>query len=652
MRHLRWPTRPSQPGWALLLLAIFVAAFLRFWQLGDIPPGLYRDEAANGLDAVAVIENQRDGQSPFYFEANNGREPLFIYLVAASIRIFGRTAFAIRLVAAVLGTLTTWFTYKLAKAWFGHRVGLLAAWTWALTLWPVHLSRIGLRPILLPLLLTAALWLATLAYRKQESGWRSNMLWLVAGITYGLCFYTYLAARFSIVILILLAIYLFVTKRVKRFWPAIGLWVLGATIIVAPLVILAWRQPDLILGRSGQVSIFNPLINEGNFLGTFLSQFWAVIGMFGWQGDSIIRHNPPGRPLFDVAALFFFVAGLVWSIKEWRRTPAMLLLIWLVVMLGPTLFAEDAPHFLRVVGILPAATVVVAVGLSWFWEWKRLPVYVGPLVVILSLAASLVLTVKDYFYEYGRQPETAYWFEAGARDLAESVLNDEADVQMFIDRRFRDNWPVIPYLLGDSDRANYYDVTDLEASEFGPGNTIFAWPYERLDLVSESISSPALVQGSTGSLAQGDLEPEPYPLFIKYTIDVAPRLPTLAIFDDSIKLLKSQVTQIDDQTLQVDLYWTSSIIVDRQLKSFVHLVSADGLTLGQDDSIPSGGNLPTEWWRPGLVVKDQHTIKVNEKLENLQPQIRVGLYNAYTQENLPVADVNGELVGESWLLRP
>ncbi len=43
-------------GWALLLLVLATAVFLRFWQLGDWPPGLYRDEAYNGLDALRVLD--------------------------------------------------------------------------------------------------------------------------------------------------------------------------------------------------------------------------------------------------------------------------------------------------------------------------------------------------------------------------------------------------------------------------------------------------------------------------------------------------------------------------------------------------------------------------------------------------------------------
>lgn len=132
------------------------------------------------------------GHVALFFSANNGREPAYIYLTALSTALFGRTVFAVRLAAALTGTLTTWITYKLAAAWFSQRVGLLAAWLWAITLWPIHLSRIGLRPILLVPLLAATLWIGTLAYRQRRRRW-----WIIAGLLYGLSFYTYLPVRFT-----------------------------------------------------------------------------------------------------------------------------------------------------------------------------------------------------------------------------------------------------------------------------------------------------------------------------------------------------------------------------------------------------------------------------------------------------------------------
>ncbi|MEM7333043.1 MAG: glycosyltransferase family 39 protein, partial [Chloroflexota bacterium] len=178
---------PSHTGWALLL-ALLTAVLTRFYQLGDAPPGLYRDEAFNGLDALAVLE----GQHAIFFTANNGREPGYIYLTAVAISILGRTPLAVRISAAIVGSLTTLVIYGLGKSWFGRQTAVYAAWIWAITLWPIHLSRIGFRTILLPIILGLVFWIGTEAYRRK-----SIRLWALAGAVYGLAFYTYLAIRFT-----------------------------------------------------------------------------------------------------------------------------------------------------------------------------------------------------------------------------------------------------------------------------------------------------------------------------------------------------------------------------------------------------------------------------------------------------------------------
>ena len=101
----------------ILLLILLLAAFLRIWQLDSLPPGLYHDEAYNGLDALSLSEGklfpqfyegwelyQQDAHAdnpavesrwPPFFEGNYGREPLHIYLMAASIRLFGSSPFTL-----------------------------------------------------------------------------------------------------------------------------------------------------------------------------------------------------------------------------------------------------------------------------------------------------------------------------------------------------------------------------------------------------------------------------------------------------------------------------------------------------------------------------------------------------------------------------
>ncbi|MGB1253205.1 MAG: hypothetical protein ACPG8W_21510, partial [Candidatus Promineifilaceae bacterium] len=67
-----------------MLLIGGIAAAFRFWGLGTLPPGLYSDEAFNGLDALSIL----NGQHALFFEANNGREPFYIYLTSFAVRFF------------------------------------------------------------------------------------------------------------------------------------------------------------------------------------------------------------------------------------------------------------------------------------------------------------------------------------------------------------------------------------------------------------------------------------------------------------------------------------------------------------------------------------------------------------------------------------
>jgi predicted membrane-bound mannosyltransferase len=59
----------------LLGLVIVLGAALRFAAIGEAPPGLYTDEAANGNDALHALAT---GEWQWFYPANNGREGLFI----------------------------------------------------------------------------------------------------------------------------------------------------------------------------------------------------------------------------------------------------------------------------------------------------------------------------------------------------------------------------------------------------------------------------------------------------------------------------------------------------------------------------------------------------------------------------------------------
>ena len=637
-----------------MLVVTALAAGLRFYHLGQWPPGLYRDEAYNGLDALGVL----GGNHPLFFPANNGREPLFIYLVALAVAAFGPTVYAVRLPAAVVGTLAAWPTYLLGRDWFGRVAGLLAACLWAITFWPVHLGRIGLRVGLLAPLLALAFWLGTRAYRRQRAA-----LWLAAGAVYGLTFYTYLAARFTPLILVLFAVYLVITGRRARLWDGGRmLWfAAGAAVVAAPLGILMLGDPALIFGRAGQVSIFSPAISGGDPAGALVGNVGRALGMYLWRGDDILRHNtwldfeaavPAGRPVFDWLMAGPFLAGLAWCLRHWRRPAAALLLLWQLVMLGPTILAEDAPHFLRAAGVLPGAVFFPAIGLALLWDWTRLPTAVRRAAVVLLLGGSAALTVRDYA-DYAQQPDVGYLFESAATELAHHATEDaNAGSAVYLDQRFPDGWPSVRFLLPDG------DVTLLSPEDGWPfldgKSVVYAWPYEPLD-VAGLVTPPAWVEVAPGPPARGDLEPEAYSLYSRYAI--APRTAAatpIGNFDGLVALMSdttADLTALD--TMSIDLRWEALSTPWPTIPPtvFIHVIGPEGM-LAQYDGPLGRGLWPAAGWQPGIIVGERHILSMNRPYDSDTDSVQVGLYWPDTGTRLPVLDARGDPVDDKIILQP
>ncbi len=637
---------PSTFGWALLLLALGTAVFLRLYNLGSWPPGLYRDEAFNGLDALRVLQ----GDLAVFFTANNGREPLYIYLTTLSITLFGRTVLALRLAAAVVGSLTTGLVYRLGRSWFGWRVGLLAAWLWAITLWPVHLSRLGLRIILLPAVLALAFWLGTEAYRRNRRRW-----WLAAGAAYGLGFYTYLAIRFTPLLLLAVGVFLLWRGRRERLRRGLGWFVVGTAVILIPLAVFYLQNPDLLLGRTGQVSILNPAINGGDLWGTLWRQTGQALGLFIWRGDTILRHNPAGRPLFDWLMAGPFVLGLLWCLRRWRQPAAATVLLWSSLMLGVTILAEDTPHFLRAVGILPAAVFLPALGLAWLWRWPRLPQAVRGGLVAVLVAGSLLLTVRDYV-NYNQQPDTALLFEAAATELAEALNVEAAGTAVYLDRWFWDEasqkgWPSIPFLADLSDVTLYRPETGLPPAAPGQPVSLYTWPFGDLEFVPSLLAEAEMVVVQDGRLARGDLEPEPYPLYVRYTSAARPEVGAPVNFGDRFWLHSGTVTLLDEQMVQVDLVWQKNGTDLPTEVAFLHVLDANGLVT-QNDAPPGGLNWYAHWWQPDQWVQEQRILVLPEPFDPTRHTIRVGLYDPATLARLPVIGPGGENLGDGWPLTP
>ncbi len=649
----------SLPGWVLTVGALGVIAagiVMRLVGLGMHPYGLYQDEAINGLDALRVL----GGEFSLYFPANNGREPLFIYTIAATVGLLGRTTLGLRAAAAIFGLLALPATYLLGRAWANQRVGLLSTAILAGMLWHLHLSRVGFRAVALPLLSALALGLGAYALRR-----RSRWAAVGAGAAYGLSFYTYLAARITPLALLLMLAYALLWHRpwLRERWRLL-LWSgAAALLILLPLLILAVDQPNVVLGRSEQVAIWSTAIHQGDFPSTATRSILRTVGMFTWRGDGIWRHNVPGRPVFDPLMGLFFIVGLGFGLARWRKRPALALsLIWVAVMVLPTMLAEDAPHFLRAVGILPVVVLIPALALDWVIERAG---GIAALGVLIALVLSAALAARDYFgcrntfpvrlsgFDYvgcyRNDPIAGYFFQAAATDLAHEA--NAAGGTLYLDRRFLDTFPSLRFLLlREAGMLVYNEGQALSPSS--PPLTLIAWPHTDLSPTLGLLPSQAEIGVWPGPETRGDLEKETYRLYVRWTAYSLPGGETyplpLARFENGLTLVDAQVSRLDG-TLSVILRWQAAGEVDEPVQMFLHLLAQDGTLIAQFDGPPGTLYYPPLSWEPGSVIIHPVSLALAGS-EQASGRLQVGLYHLDSGERVPVLETTLPVHDDALLL--
>lgn len=393
----------------LLLFAIVaIGGFLRFYLLADLPTGLYPDEAMNGLDALHALEQ---ANFQVFYSDNNGREGLYINLMAWLIQIVGPSAWAVRALSALVGTATL-----LAVAFLAYEIGLRFAKEFSqkneeryatvfmlvttlllsLSVWHIHFSRIGFRAILLPLLASAAV-----AYLLRGLRRRRAVDMALSGLTLGLSLATYIASRILPVVMIIPIGFALWKKRDRRLLRNIG--IMAATFLLTTLPLLGFfvANPGTFMGRASDVSV---LTAEAP-LATLVTSTAKTLGMFHVFGDWNWRHGVSGQPLLGPIMGLLFLLGLGVLLLRLRRSRmAWLLLGWLGAMLLPAaLSVEGLPHALRAFGATIPTMLIAAVGALWMWDFlkNRFPSQIRAGIVSVVVVAMMLFSVHQYFFTWG-----------------------------------------------------------------------------------------------------------------------------------------------------------------------------------------------------------------------------------------------------------
>ncbi len=200
-------------AWGLFALIMVIAAAVRVLFLDKVPNGLQQDEASIGYEAYCLANYgiDRNGYHwPVYpiTWGCGGGSPLLIYLNVLSVSLFGTGIVKLRLIPAVLGTITVALFYLTLQIVYDgkkyrNEIAVMGAAFLAVCPWHVIMSRWSLDSNIMPFNMMLAAFLYVLAARKS-----STILYILSAAGFAICMYSYGAATIVVpVFLIVISIY-------------------------------------------------------------------------------------------------------------------------------------------------------------------------------------------------------------------------------------------------------------------------------------------------------------------------------------------------------------------------------------------------------------------------------------------------------------
>ncbi|OGE03742.1 hypothetical protein A3B51_00705 [Candidatus Curtissbacteria bacterium RIFCSPLOWO2_01_FULL_41_18] len=411
--------------WPTILLAciIFLAAFLRFWHLGQNPPSLDWDETAHGYNAYSILKTGKDEygyKSPLSFRSfDDYKPPIYTYLVVPSVAVFGLTDFAIRFPSATLGVLAVLFTYLMVYELFKNKViALLSALFLAISPWHLQFSRVAFETN------SATFWsvLATWAFLR---GIRSNgakvAFWMsLSSLAFGANLFMYHNARVFTPLLAIILLFLFKRKllSIKKYLIVPALIAILFSIVLIPIVTsVSGRlrfEGTSIFGDASPLYKASQLIaqDEANhqlligkilhnrrlvyipiLVNNYLSHLNPTFLFFTADMD---RHHAPQIGLLYLWDLPFIICGIYFLLsKKFPPKSKVIVFAWFLLAPVASSVTWGVPHALRSEIYLPTYQIFASIGVYTLYTYTK-----HKKLFVLTIGLALLANFLFYFHQY------------------------------------------------------------------------------------------------------------------------------------------------------------------------------------------------------------------------------------------------------------
>lgn len=383
----------------------FFVGFFLMWRIANVGPGLSQAE----LDVAAVHTNAREAlATPIY--------PLFAKLQVFSLKVFGVSAYSIRIPSILIGAATILLLYQILKKWFGKPTALIGVAFVATADWFLFVARQATGAIEFSFWVVVALYSIT-KLLERRSMWAIS---LVASFV-ALMFVPF--GPYAVAILLVSVM----SSRVLR-ERLLAISTLDKTLSV--LIVLAGIGFIVYTALSNNLMVAKLLGVEAG-IPTPIEYVKNVIT----NGSSIVGTVPATNPANGVSGLFFvrffeltfiiFGLFMFWKTRINRLNLVIVILAAALFFIGGLNRTADAAALLVVPGI-----IFITAGMRYFihrWQktfpknpYARMIAFI-PVVILLALTT--LQHQQTYFVLWPRQTSTASAYNYDLQLLENELAN-------------------------------------------------------------------------------------------------------------------------------------------------------------------------------------------------------------------------------------
>jgi len=468
------------------LIGVFIISLvLRLFNLNLIPFSLHTDELFAGYVGKYLLLHGQDiygNVLPLYINKFGDFRPVGVFLLSGlSVLIFGANEFAIRFPIALIGALTIFPIFFVAKNLFNSdRIGVVSALVFAILPWHIILSRTTSEAVIGIFIFLFATYFMLLFAKLGK------LKFLILAILLGLTTYIFYHSFRIILPLLFLPLFLMVEKTNLKKLAIISF------VIVAAVTFLAITTKEG-SGRLNQVVFYKntiPLntieflnVGEGNnnvllarifhnkpiiygryFVNQYLSYFSPDF-LFGNKGLPTRYALPEQGPLY-----FTFAPLLILALLFYFKFPNKSKNTWLVFyllaisILPAAVTYEDTPNLSRSAVMIVPLVILISLGLVSFYEnIKNMKLQ----KIFLALFSVVLLLEFIYFWHmYSVHEKTYFPFyrnEANKSLINYVALNKNKYTEIYIPST--DDLPV--YFLFYTNNFNKLNRDDIKKMESG-----------------------------------------------------------------------------------------------------------------------------------------------------------------------------------------